>query len=118
MYCAKHTACLFWSDINQIILQNFSHYTTLRGEFIHISWQIHIPNDPLWLICDESNVVQPACFSLWDHEQLLAHNYVVIHCYLEEETRGDSSNFCVYFCALQIAYIQQCELFEKPPPKF
>lgn len=70
---------------------------TLRGEFIQISWQIHIPNDPLWLICEESNIMQPACFSLWDHEQLLAHNYVVIHCYLEEETRGDSSDFlCVF----------------------
>lgn len=53
-------------------------------------WQMHIPNDPLWLICEESNIVQPACFSLWDHEQLLAHNYVVIHCYLEEGTRTDS----------------------------
>lgn len=51
---------------------------------------MHIPNDPLWLIREEPNIVQPACFSLWDHEQLLAHNYVVICCYLEEETRTDS----------------------------
>lgn len=81
------------------ITHHIHHFTfhitswTPRGEFIQIFfffWQIHIPNDPLWLICEESNIVQPACFSLWDHEQLLAHNYVVIHCYLEEETRTDS----------------------------
>lgn len=56
-------------------------------------WQIHIPNDCLWLICEESNIVQPACFPLWDHEQLLAHNYVVIHCYLEDENHTDSYDF-------------------------
>lgn len=53
-------------------------------------WQTRIPNDPLWFICDGSNTMQAACFSPWDHEQLLAHNYVVIHCYLEEKTRADS----------------------------
>lgn len=56
-------------------------------------WQKHIPNDLLWLICEELNIVQPAGFSLWDHEQLLAHNYVVIHYYLEEETGTDSEDF-------------------------
>lgn len=68
-------------------------------------WQIHIPNDPLWLICEQSNIVLPACFSLWDHEQLLAHNYVVIHCYLEEETRTDSYNFLFIFFDNSIHYI-------------
>lgn len=53
-------------------------------------WQMRGPNDPLWLICEEPNIVQPACFSLWDREHLLAHNYIVIHCYLAEETRDDS----------------------------
>lgn len=56
-------------------------------------WQTRIPNDPLWFICDGSNTMQAACFSPWDHEQLLAHNYVVIHCYLEEKTRADSEGF-------------------------
>lgn len=56
-------------------------------------WQTCIPNDPLWFICDWSNTTQAACFSPWAHEQLLAHNYVVIHCYLEEKTRGDSEGF-------------------------
>lgn len=61
------------------------------GKFIFFFfWQIHIPSGPLWLICDRSNMMQAACFSLWYHEQLLAHNYVVIHCYLEEKTRADS----------------------------
>lgn len=87
---------------------NSSHITSWepRREFIlSFFWQIHIPNDPLWLICEQSNIVLPACFSLWDHEQLLAHNYVVIHCYLEEETRTDSFNFLFYFLYISIHYI-------------
>lgn len=64
---------------------------TLRREIQSgFFWQIHRPNDPLWLICEELNIVQPACFSLWDHEHLLVHNYIVIHCYLAEETSDDS----------------------------
>lgn len=59
-------------------------------KYSQVFWQIHRPNDPLWLICEELNIVQPACFSLWDHEHLLAHNYIVIHCYLAEETSDDS----------------------------
>lgn len=80
----------FWRDINHIILHFASHHGCRGENLFRFFWQIHIPNDPLWLICEESNIVQPACFSLWDHEQLLAHNYVVIHCYLEEGTRTDS----------------------------
>lgn len=91
------------------------HMDTEERIYSDFFWQIHIPNDGLWLICEESNIVQPACFSLWDHEQLLAHNYVVIHCYLEEETHTDSEDF--FFLRISVhcivASIQKCELLEE-----
>lgn len=52
-------------------------------------------------LSDGSNTAQAACFSPRDDEQLLAHNYVVIHCYLEGKTRPDSEGFLfsLSFCA-------------------
>lgn len=53
----------------------------------------------LMILCglsDGSNTTQAACVPPWDHEQLLAHNYVVIHCCLEEKSRGDSERVSLF----------------------
>lgn len=75
-----------------------------KKEAVLFFWQTRFPNDPLQFICDGSNTTQAACFPPWDREQLLAHNYVVIHCYLEEKSRGDSERvsplLLVFLCTL------------------
>lgn len=77
-------------DLNTFSKTSFASGALRRDIQSGFFWQIHRPNDPLWLICEELNTVQPACFSPWDGEHLLAHNYIVIHCYLAEETSDDS----------------------------
>lgn len=86
----RRSCCTPILELNTFLKQRPSRQEHSGEKYSQVFWQIHKPNDPLWLICEELNIVQPACFSLWDHEHLLAHNYIVIHCYLAEETSDDS----------------------------